>query len=225
MEFNEFINSEELNKKLLNLFEQSINEDIINNGEAIILLSGGSTPLSFYLKFKELDVDSKKVHISLTDERFVPTYSKKSNYHNIINTIGENKVLKEQFQSMIYDLLNFELNVIECNQRHKKFFKQKSVVLLGMGDDGHTASLFTNNYYKSKDFHSKESKIISNYSPIEPRIRITHNKASILNTKNLILYIKGSKKKDAFNSSTIKNTPICHFKNQSNPLLQIFWTS
>jgi 6-phosphogluconolactonase len=225
MGFKEFINSEELNTELLNLFEQSINADIINKGEAIILLSGGSTPLSFYSKFKELNVDWKKVHISLTDERYVPIYSKKSNYHNIINAIEDNKVLKEQFQSMIFDLLNFELNVIECNQRHKKFLKQKSVVLLGMGDDGHTASLFANNFYKSKEFHSKESKIISNYSPIEPKIRITHNKSSILNTKNLILYLKGNKKKEAFNSSTIKNTPICHFIKQSNPLLQIFWTS
>jgi len=225
MEFKEYLNSEELNKELLNLFEQSINEDIKKKGEAIILLSGGSTPLSLYRKFNELNVDWRKVHISLTDERFVPIYSKKSNYHNIINKLKGNKELDDQFQTMIYDLINIELNIIECNQRHKKFFQQKSIVLLGMGDDGHTASLFKNHYYKSLDFHSNESKIISNYSPTEPRIRITHNKASLLNTKNLFLYIIGNKKKEVFNNSDLNNTPICHFKNQSQPTLKIFWTS
>ena len=67
-------------------------------------------------------------------------------------------------------------------------------------------------------------EIIVSNSPTEPVNRITHNRASILLTKHLILYIKGAEKKKVFEDSSKIKAPIFYFIEQQHPILNIYWT-
>ena len=97
MKWLDFNSEKVLLDTLLGNIESSINNDIALKGEASILLSGGSTPLALYERFKELAIKWGKVKIGLVDDRYVPVTDKDSNYCNIKKSLGEDIVSKAFF--------------------------------------------------------------------------------------------------------------------------------
>ena len=224
MNWVDFINEKELIDSLLSNIETYINEDIYLHGEALVLLSGGSTPLTLYKRFKELAVKWEKVTIGLVDERYISNATAKSNYFNIKNAIGENILSQASFKLLVGNLDNQQENLLLVRKVNNDLLGQKTIVILGMGIDGHTASLFPNSHSIKTGIESKMPEIIVSNSPTEPVNRITHNRASILLTKHLILYIKGAEKKKVFEDSSKIKAPIFYFIEQQHPILNIYWT-
>ena len=61
---------------------------------------------------------------------------------NIKAALGDEVIAKSSFTPMVYDLESEDVNLSLCRKRNNAFLDQKTIVLLGMGTDGHTASLF-----------------------------------------------------------------------------------
>lgn len=110
-----------------------------------LALSGGSTPKEIYkLLAKEKDIDWSLVEIYLVDERYVPLEDKHSNYRMIYLSLV--KHLKSLYG---FHYFNTTLHIPDAlkdyekqlNANNKNFF---DLVILGIGSDGHTASLFPN---------------------------------------------------------------------------------
>ena len=224
MKWLDFNSEKVLLDTLLGNIESSINNDIALKGESSILLSGGSTPLALYERFKELAIKWGKVKIGLVDDRYVPVTDKDSNYCNIKKSLGEDIVSKAFFSPLVVNLTNENQNLLLSNKANADFLNAKTLVLLGMGTDGHTASLFPNTASLLEGLQNKEPQLLISSAPINPFKRITHNRASILLTNHLILYIKGVEKKRVFDNAHNLKTPISLFTNQKNPVLNIYWT-
>ena len=224
MKWLDFNNDKVLLDSLLSNIESFINNDIALNGGASILLSGGSTPLALYERFKELAIKWEKVKIGLVDDRYVPVNDKDSNYCNIKKALGEDIVSKAFFSPLVVNLTNQNQNLLLSNKANADFLYAKTLVLLGMGTDGHTASLFPNTASLLEGLQNKKPQLLISSAPVNPIKRITHNRASILLANHLILYIKGDEKKRVFDNAHNLKTPISLFTNQKNPVLNIYWT-
>ena len=111
-----------------------------------------------------------------------------------------------------------------CRERNNGFLGEKTIVLLGMGTDGHTASLFPNTHSTELALSAVEPDILTNQAPTNPFNRITHNLKSLLNTKKLLLYVKGDKKKEVIDSAKEKLLPISYCINSQSAELEIFWS-
>jgi 6-phosphogluconolactonase len=225
MIWKDFKTADSLEKELLNSIETNIRISLKENNEALILLSGGSTPLSLYKKFKEIKkIDWSKIKFGLVDERWVNNSSKDSNFYNISEALGGQITEKSTFIPLVYDELNEKKNISQAKKANIEFLGKKTIVILGMGTDGHTASLFPDNSKTEIAISQLTPNILDNIAPVLPKNRITHNLKSIFNSKKVILYIKGQEKKDVLEKSKIDLLPISYVINTLSTQVETFWT-
>lgn len=122
------------------------NKSIAERGRFLVALSGGSTPMKLYEQLATEIFDWSGVHFFWGDERCVPVEDSGNNYGQA------KKVLFDKISAMNIHRVKSELDpdsaardyahILSCFADPPLNFPRFDLVLLGMGDDGHTASLF-----------------------------------------------------------------------------------
>jgi 6-phosphogluconolactonase len=215
-----FDSKNELESTLCKQIAADLNVAIQQNGKATILLSGGSTPSGVYRLLSQETLDWSRITIGLVDERFVAADSPFSNFKLLRETIAQNQARSVQILPMVVDPTNYEENLRKVEESYR-IFTEPDVVLLGMGPDGHTASIFPNDTASEKANLKKETILSNTTAPAEPTQRITFNGPVLRNAKKLYLMITGIQKKEIFENSEANNLPIASFVSALN---QIYFT-
>jgi 6-phosphogluconolactonase len=166
--------------------------------EITIALSGGSTPMPILKKLSQQDLQWNKLHFYMVDERCVPLESEQSNYGTIkaifFNHISSNSYsMIKTGLSIEESILKYELDV-KKKVEYKKGFPSFDLILLGLGEDGHTASLFPN----TSALTEEHKIVVKNFVPQLNAERITLTYPVILNAKKIVVMFKGSKKTQIF---------------------------
>ena len=225
-----FTEVDRLEQDLAQSIISTLEEELEMEGRASLLLSGGSTPLNLYARLSHFDIDWEKVMVGLVDERYVSVDSSQSNERLIKEALIQNKATKVRFVGLIYDENDLLRNIDLATDFNKEFYTNNTCVLLGMGTDGHTASLFPNDEHSLiglfEDNH--ETPLVVTNSPAKPTQRISFTRDCLLNTKRLFLYFKGDEKMKVFTQAKAyhepKRFPISAFIHQEEQLLEVFWT-
>ncbi len=170
---------------------------ILTHGFFYVALSGGSTPKAIYQALKNYhrnSIDWKKVMIFFSDERAVSPDDQDSNYFSAMqNGIGElgipsDQIFRMKAESSIQEnALNYEALITK--HIPSQIF---DLIMLGMGDDGHTASLFPH----SEGLKVENRSVISNYIPSKKSDRMTFTFPIINQAKNAVFYAVGNSKKE-----------------------------
>ena len=159
----------------------AIENFIVEQGEKPlrIALSGGNSPKAVYEKIaKSEKIDWSTIELFLVDER--------SDHSN-------EAMIKETLISKLPELKAFHpLTEKTENQLHKLNRPFFDLVILGVGSDGHTASLFPH----GPELEEVEKLVIHSKSPIPPTDRITLTYPAILNSRKIIFLIRGADKKE-----------------------------
>lgn len=180
-----------------------IQKSFLQNNKCSVLLSGGSTPEPLYKLFSEKKDLITQVQWGLVDERFVETSSEFSNEKMIREALGiDTKII-----GMVSNSSNYSINLNETNERYKSFVDRTDITILGMGTDGHFASLFPGDESSQKILDSNEKAVFNTNAPSFPKQRITCSLQMILDSNSLYLIITGQTKKDLL-STTELNLPI-----------------
>jgi len=189
-----FKNEKDLFLHSFKIFKELSIKYIKKNGFFKVALSGGKTPLKLFkiLKNHKKDISWDKIFIFFVDERFVPFKDKKNNgysaYKNFIKPLN----LKKENIFYIKTDKTPSKNALEYENTIKKNFKKNipsfDLIMLGLGEDGHIASLFP----KTKALKEKKRLIIETKHKNLSRISFT---LKLINSaKNIILIAKGEKK-------------------------------
>lgn len=198
-----------LEQELAKHIAEILHDCVISNGTATLLLSGGSTPKQLYQQLGQFDIEWAQIHIGLVDERFVDHAHDASNEKLIRESLMNGKASIATFHSMVIDASNYEENLKLAIQENE-IFRNADVIILGMGDDGHTASLFPNEERSLAAISSAEL-MANTYSPNEPSRRITFCGPILQQGKHLLLMITGAKKLKVLTESKENNHPIHYF--------------
>jgi len=205
---------DELENELTKRIVKSVKKAIKDKNNAKLLLSGGNTPKGVYAKLSHADIEWEKVQIGLVDERFVENESKFSNEKMIRDVLIQNKASKAKLIGMLFDS-DYQKNLEVAKSRYKEF-KNADIVILGMGNDGHTASIFPNDKSSDKACSNNRANLANTTAPDHPIHRITLNKAFIFEANEVVLMITGHEKGLIFENSIQRNYPIRHFIHKIN---------
>ncbi|PWL31341.1 MAG: 6-phosphogluconolactonase [Fluviicola sp. XM-24bin1] len=204
MKVTTFENEKELVASVTKSAAKIIKASIKSNGDARILLSGGSTPGPIYEALSNQNLSWKDVKVGLADERFVRTTNAYSNENLIQQTLVQNKAKDAQVKGMIFNPLNEEENVKTVASAYTPFTERTDFLLLGMGTDGHTASLFPNDPSSEDDLNKQTIGAVNTVAPNEPKHRISCTKGTLTQASNIFLVIKGENKLDVLNNGDEK---------------------
>lgn len=154
-----------------------------------LAFSGGSTPAPVYRALAAEKKDWEKADIFVVDERFVPP----SHHHSNEKLIRENFVAPAHFHFWETEHLLWKESAKKYNILLKKQEKKIDVLFLGMGPDGHTASLFPH----SPALTEKEKMATTTTTDIfAVHKRLTMTFPAIFSAKKIILLLKGNNKKE-----------------------------
>ncbi|RJQ52599.1 MAG: 6-phosphogluconolactonase [Nitrospiraceae bacterium] len=190
---------------------KAISEKAIKNrGQFTAALSGGKTPLGFFQKLSgEKNLPWDKTHIFMVDERFVPYKSAENNYHRINTALLRHVAAPAR---NIHPVLTSESSPLASAKRYERelisFFKitggnlpEFDLVLLGIGGDGHTASLFPGTSSLKERKHLAVPVTLSN-NKIRERITIT---LPVINNARHIMFLVGGPNKAGIVKEVILN--------------------
>lgn len=201
--------------------------DIEKLGRASLLVSGGSTPLALFESLSKVGIEWSKVTITLVDDRVLPDWHKDLNGRMVKEKLVINKAIDAQFIPLVTDPNDKSKNLKDAVENLSKIPQPFSVVVLGMGEDGHTASLFAGSetYEQAMDLDS--SKDLFNVTPIRaPYDRISFGRRKLLEAKRLFLHFYGKSKMETLNSALeatdYKEYPIAGFLQATNKI-QTIW--
>lgn len=202
-------NKEDYNIIAADFLEQKIRSINKTKQKVFIALSGGSTPLPILVELRQRQINWDQLYFFIVDERIVPLNDFDSNY-GAIKKLFFDYITSASF-SMIKDdctikdsILEYESTMRELMEFNDDGFPVFDLILLGMGDDGHTASLFP----KTSALKENKRIVVENNVPQLKTKRITFTYPTILSAKQIVIIIKGQTKKEIYNQirSNIKTS-------------------
>ncbi|MBL7032497.1 MAG: 6-phosphogluconolactonase [Nitrospira sp.] len=129
--------------KWTEIAERTVNE----KGSFSVALSGGKTPAALLQKLaKEKKLPWNKTHVFMVDERFVPYHDENNNYRMINEILMRHvDIPAKNIHPILTTIESAQASALKYEKELNSFFKSRpgfDLLLLGIGDDGHTASLF-----------------------------------------------------------------------------------
>ncbi|ABQ47602.1 6-phosphogluconolactonase [Thermotoga petrophila RKU-1] len=185
---------EKIHKKMKKLLEEK--------EKIFAVLAGGRTPLPVYEKLAEQKLPWNCIHFFLSDERYVPIDSDQSNFRNI------NEVLfsRAKIPSSNVHYIDTSLSIKKACEKYEREIRsitdQFDLAILGMGPDGHVASIF--------DLETGNKDVFVTFTdpsgdPEVPRVTLTFR---ALNTSRYVLFLIRGKEKINRLAEILKEEPL-----------------
>jgi 6-phosphogluconolactonase len=222
MNLNIFNSQNEEIAAIFNELTLVINKLLKTHSVITIAVSGGKSPIHLFDKLSNTDLPWDKINITLVDERIVDTLSEDSNEHLVKKHLLKNKAKNAKFIGLVDNLLDIE-GMLLRNQINTPSI---DIAILGMGEDGHTASIFPDCKELEQAVDLKNESSYINTNPITAkysRISLTLN--SLIKIPYIFFSINGELKLKVFKEAARgnnQNYPISYLlKSRSDA--KTFW--
>ncbi|GMG86525.1 6-phosphogluconolactonase [Biformimicrobium ophioploci] len=226
-----FSSREEMFSRLTDHCAEALQGGVNQRGVATLLASGGSSPRPLYQALSKRPLAWDRINVALVDERWVEADSELSNER----FISENLIQHEAASAHLMGMKNSAVSVFSgepaCNERYQQLPAPFDYCVLGMGEDGHTASLFPHaaglsealdSSLRCKAIRAHQSKVTG-----ECVERMTMTLPAILSSRKIALVLTGDKKlavyREALLGNDVSEMPIRSVLQQGNVRVCVYW--
>ncbi len=211
MKFREFGSRAEASEALAETIAHALGAALDSGGRASFVASGGGSPRETYERLGRSAIDWRRVSVIPSDERLVPVGSSRHNLSMIRKTLGTEAAFVElTLQTDIDTLRPFD------------------AALFGMGDDGHTASLFPDDPEIDAALRSRGNTHEA-HVPRMPEARISLTPCALANAGTRCLLIFGAKKREVLAAACepcpASAYPVTVLLEGASAELQVFWAA
>lgn len=224
-----FAGRDELAKNLAQTIGRLLQDAVAARNRAVLVVSGGTTPQPLFARLAQEDIPWDRVIVTLADERWVATDDPDSNERLVRTFLLRDRAGKARFVGLKNDFPTAAAGEEKCRQTLAELPGPFDVVVLGMGTDGHTASLFPGAPQLREALHpGSRSRCLAVSPPDTAHDRMTLTLPALLAAGQIFLHITGKKKMDvleqALAGGPVEEMPVRSILLQDQVPVQIFWT-
>ena len=229
----QFESHDELFQSVALDIESHLRYSLTKYGAASFIIPGGTTPGPAFQSLSNAELDWGNITIAQSDERWLDSSHEQSNQKLTELSLLINRAAKANYVAMKNSSASSKIGLTQCNRDYQSMLTPFSVTMLGMGLDGHFASLFPNSNHIKKgldpnnldlciDIDASGCPVAGDYTE-----RMSLTLTGILNSQIIILLITGQEKlrliQNKLNTKPDLNCPISYLLNQTTNPVSIYW--
>ncbi|MDP3267601.1 MAG: 6-phosphogluconolactonase [Legionella sp.] len=226
MHVHSFSDPQLLNLDLAEQIKKILCDAINQREQAYLVVSGGKTPVELFKILARMVLPWDKVTIILADERCVATIDAASNERLVRDYLMQDQAKHAHFISLFEEQLNPVLLIYQAQEKIASL-PTFDAVILGMGEDGHTASLFPCSEEIDSALDDNAPPVLLVNPRTAPYQRISLSKKRLLDSHTIFLHVIGQKKRTVLNQAMAERNPllmpISAFLNNQNVNVQVMY--
>ncbi|MBV8659760.1 MAG: 6-phosphogluconolactonase [Burkholderiales bacterium] len=225
IQFNEYDSRVDLDICLAREIAQALQTAIAERGTASLAVSGGKTPVGMFQQLRQMQLPWSKVSITLVDDRWLPLDHADSNERLVREHLLKYQVEAATFYSLVTADPTPEQGQAAVDARLRAIPQPFDVVVLGMGEDGHTASLFpcAPELATATDMH--DAALVCAVNPrTAPYPRISLTLRTLVQARMLLLHLAGDNKRTVYQDAIEGGTlPIARVLTGATGTRRVYW--
>lgn len=207
-----------------------------DRGSASLVVSGGSTPVPLFRRLREARLPWSQVHVTLADERWVAVTDAASNEHLVRAELLQGRAAAARFVGLKTDAPTPQQGAAAAWAGLGALPRPFDVLVLGMGEDAHTASLFPGSpgIVAALD-PSAPPACVAMSAPVTPNARLSMNLAALAQSRRAFLHITGERKWAVYREAALlaastpvsqapASKPVAAMLRLRSPGLQVCWS-
>jgi len=228
LKFRSFDHRQSLESGLCTHICDRLRRGIEQRGEAVLVVSGGRTPVALFQSLSQQPLDWSRVQITLADERWVPADHADANERMVRQHLLQNRAAAARFVSLLNSAVTPHEGQVDVEQRLQVLPELIDLGILGMGEDGHTASFFPHAEELAQALAPEPPAWCAAVTPPQaPWPRMTLTLPRLLASRELVLHLYGEFKlpvlQAALSEGTLEAMPVRALLRQSKTPVSIWW--
>jgi 6-phosphogluconolactonase len=189
---------------------------------ATLAVSGGTSPRPFLETLSTRRFDWSRTDITLVDDRWVPETDPASNARLVHETLLQNEAAHARFLPLVDVSQTLDAHVAALNADPQRLLP--NVAVLGMGEDGHTASIFAD----APEWHeaiTTARPFVAVHPQAAPHARVSWSMQALRQIDRLFLLIAGQRKLEVLQQAAAaeQNNAISKLANDKGVRLDVYW--
>ncbi|HXH01858.1 MAG TPA: 6-phosphogluconolactonase [Candidatus Competibacteraceae bacterium] len=218
-----------LEQALAEQIAAALGAGVASRGAAALVVSGGRTPIALFQRLAaRADVPWAQVHITLADERWLSPQHADSNERLVREHLLAGPAAAARFTGLWTGAPSPEAGQAEAEARLSSLPRPFDVVLLGMGDDGHTASLFPSAPELDAGLTTERLCLALHPSSV-PQPRLSLSLKALLDSRQVLLHLVGPTKwrvlQEALRPGPVQQLPVRAVLQANHPSCHVYWSS
>jgi 6-phosphogluconolactonase len=223
-----FADIDALSRALADQLAANLKDAIAARGLASLVVSGGKSPLRLFQLLGAADLDWSRVCVALADERWVDPTDAGSNEKLVRDVLLKGPAAAARFQGLKNAAPTPDMGAVSAWETFARVPRPFDGVVLGMGDDGHTASLFPGSPNLASALNpSAAAGCVGMRSPVAPQPRLSLNLSALLDCRRILVLISGADKWRTYLAASgegpVQDMPVRAVLRQTRTPVDVLW--
>lgn len=225
-EFKVFESKEAASAALAGQIAGRLESAVAQRGEATLIVSGGASPLATFRALRRHRLPWHKVIVVPSDERLVPPDHEDSNEGMLRRELMQEKAAAARLLSLAGAINPEDIQLASLNAQLAKLTRPLDIVLLGMGDDGHSASLFPDSPDIANALNSTDFCVVQQPAHLK-FARLSLTPALLLDAREIVLLFFGAGKRAVYERAVagddVEKMPVRFLLQQKVTPVSVYW--
>jgi 6-phosphogluconolactonase len=223
-----FADSDSLSLTLSIQLAANLKAAIAARGLASLVVSGGKSPTKLFELLRAESLDWSRVCVALADERWVDPTDPGSNEKLVRDVLLKGFAAAARFIGLKNGAPTPDLGAVSAWETFARVPRPFDAVVLGMGDDGHTASLFPRSPNLPSALNpAAVAGCVGMWSPVAPHPRLSLNLSALLDSRRIVVLITGAQKWNTYCAASaegpVQDMPIRAVLRQRRTPVEVMW--